>query len=529
GHILLATFSLVATLVSWSYAGKRKFTYAPCMKICKKYNVAECKNICIIKKGYVVDAKCWNDCLDIKTEQHFVKFKLTPCMDKCQKKIVGCRWTRWTPWRLEPCSVTCGRGTRSKYRTRTEEFGAFGSSTCIGSTMQYCTEICNIGNCARQVCKWSIWTRWHQGGCSASCGVGSRTDTRTRSKLYGNSESGEGVVECFGNNIEQKTETCTNDVCRSQVCRWSDWSPWQQGACSVTCGQGSQTNAKYRSKIYTFEQYGQRECYGNEIERTTVSCYIQECYTPIVCKWNIWSAWQQGVCSVTCGTGTRTETRTRIKLYGKSGGDGCFGSSIEQRGAIPCYYMPCPVPTPVCRWSPWSTWQQGICSVTCGWGTRTETRTRSKLYGQSQSGRDGCFGSSIEQRGAIQCYFQSCPVSTPVCRWSNWGAWIIETACISKRTVGTPTCYYSGTARYYRTRQCHCRGKRTGGGTTYTQCVGVSIERAYKPCCVGHVSPPPTGCGWGPWGPWIVGTTCIYNGQPSTHTCICPGVIRYYK
>ncbi|CAH1800775.1 unnamed protein product, partial [Owenia fusiformis] len=308
------------------------------------------------------------------------------------------------------------------------------------------------------------------------------------------------------------------------------WTRWHQGGCSASCGVGSRTDTRTRSKLYGNSESGEGvvECFGNNIEQKTETCTNDVCRSQ-VCKWNIWSAWQQGVCSVTCGTGTRTETRTRIKLYGKSGGDGCFGSSIEQRGAIPCYYMPCPVPTPVCRWSPWSTWQQGICSVTCGWGTRTETRTRSKLYGQSQSGRDGCFGSSIEQRGAIQCYFQSCPVSTPVCRWSNWGAWIIETACISKRTVGTPTCYYSGTARYYRTRQCHCRGKRTGGGTTYTQCVGVSIERAYKPCCVGHVSPPPTGCGWGPWGPWIVGTTCIYNGQPSTHTCICPGVIRYYK
>ncbi|CAH1794106.1 unnamed protein product, partial [Owenia fusiformis] len=488
-------------------------------------------------KEYVRGPAIGDGCFGSSTEQRYgIRCSNPPC----QSDPPVCRWSEWNRWQVKRCSVTCGQGTRAKYRTRTKQFGPFGVSNCRGMSQQYDNEICGSGTCARRVCIWSDWTRWRQGGCSATCGVGSRTETRTRSKLYGNSESGEGVVECIGNNIQQKTISCRNDVCKSRVCRWSSWSSWEQGACSVTCGQGMQSNTRWRSKTYTYEQYGQPECLGDGIERRNVACNMQPCPTPTVCRWSVWSSWLAGRCSVTCDVGTRSETRTRTKeiVRGPAIGGGCFGSSIEQRDGVQCRNSACPVPTPVCRWSVWSSWLAGRCSVTCDVGTRSETRTRTKEYLRAPAIGDGCFGSNIQERGGIQCHNQACPVPTPSCVWGAWGNWIKETNCVFNGSPMTHTCFQPGTARFIRRRQCHCRGKRTGGGTTHiTQCRGNAAEHTERPCCAVVVQPAPPvvvqppqiGCFWGAFGNWNMETTCMPNGLPRTNTCLQPGTARFVR
>ena len=56
--------------------------------------------------------------------------------------------------------------------------------------------------------------------------------------------------------------------------------------------------------------------------------------TPIHCQWNNWVV---GACSVTCGTGTRTNTRTK-SVVEKDGGT-CTGQPIEQEQ---CKIKECP-------------------------------------------------------------------------------------------------------------------------------------------------------------------------------------------
>ena len=51
----------------------------------------------------------------------------------------------------------------------------------------------------------------------------------------------------------------------------------------------------------------------------------------------VWDEWMEGSCSVTCGVGTRTNTRT--KLVHESNGGTCTGSSTED---VICEDQLCP-------------------------------------------------------------------------------------------------------------------------------------------------------------------------------------------
>nr|XP_039261190.1 hemicentin-1-like [Styela clava] len=75
-----------------------------------------------------------------------------------------------------------------------------------------------------------------------------------------------------------------------------------------------------------------------------------------------WFKWKRNKCSVTCGRGQRTETRTCLDKDDKLATE-CDGIS---RRNIPCRNPPCIK----YHWSPWKT----TCSVTCNKGIATSTR-----------------------------------------------------------------------------------------------------------------------------------------------------------
>merc|ERR1719427_417673 len=91
-----------------------------------------------------------------------------------------------------------------------------------------------------------------------------------------------------------------------------------------------------------------------------------------------------GECSVTCGNGVVTYTRTCVQ------GE-CIGIRIKVEN---CEKECCPV---------WSEWVKGRCSVTCGKGI--VTYTRNCLQGL------GCTGTKNKVES---CQEECCPV------WSDW-------------------------------------------------------------------------------------------------------------
>ena len=118
---------------------------------------------------------------------------------------VNCTLSEWGPW--SACSTTCGNGTQS--RSRTVVAPARNGGSCDSTTQsQSCssTSGCPV-NC--QVGNWGAW-----GACSASCGGG--TQTRTRSIT---TQPANGGASCpsLSESVSCNTQAC-NDTLTSPNC-----------------------------------------------------------------------------------------------------------------------------------------------------------------------------------------------------------------------------------------------------------------------------------------------------------------------
>ncbi|KAM8839833.1 adhesion G protein-coupled receptor B2 isoform 5-T5 [Spinachia spinachia] len=128
-------------------------------------------------------------------------------------------WEEWSLWSL--CSVTCGRGSRTRTRKCVKEGVAV---ACGRPEIQ--TKLCNIAVCPveGQWLEWGLWSR-----CSVTCDTGSEQRQRRCSA------SVHGWAECRG--PHQESRECTNPSCTGGG-NWGNWNHWS--LCSKTCDSGSQ-------------------------------------------------------------------------------------------------------------------------------------------------------------------------------------------------------------------------------------------------------------------------------------------------
>ncbi|XP_052285659.1 MAM and LDL-receptor class A domain-containing protein 1-like isoform X1 [Dreissena polymorpha] len=96
------------------------------------------------------------------------------------------------------------------------------------------------------------------------------------------------------------------------------WSPWFNGQCSVTCGNGTLTRMRHCSSGHT------DDCAGTSSE--VIGCQKPPC--------GVWSEWFLGDCSVTCGDGTLS----RMRICSSGHDEDCPGSAFD---AMRCSQGPC--------------------------------------------------------------------------------------------------------------------------------------------------------------------------------------------
>jgi hypothetical protein len=203
-------------------------------------------------------------------------------------------------------------------------------------------------------------------------------------------------MENSGKECEGESEEARQ--CELQSCPidgvWGDWQDWTE--CSAQCDEGE---TKRGRSIETPAQFGGKTCEGSFYE--TETCITTPC--PVDCAVSEWES--AGVCTVSCGGGTRPESRS-INTPKAWGGEECPSDLVRD---VVCNEDECPVD---CIMSEWQ--YDGSCSVTCGGG---EVKMVRAVLQQSAFGGVGC---ETELEKMVTCGEDECPVN---CVWGPWSGW----------------------------------------------------------------------------------------------------------
>lgn len=348
---------------------------------------------------------------------------------------IHCQWSLWEAW--STCSRSCNGGTYT--RQRVEQVPAsHGGRSCSGSADE--DGVCNVQGCPVD-CKWVPWSDW--GSCSASCGGGTRMQTRVVEVApeWGGLEC---ETDASSDPKTQKTESCNEQLCPVD-CAWSSWSKFS--LCSKTCDAGTMSRKRTKAP----ESNGGKPCTGDEEESNF--CNTQGC--PRDCQWSEWTQWTP--CSKLCGGGKIKRFRD-IAIPRKNGGEPCVGQAEQEAD---CNVLDCPV---ACEWNDWSDWS--VCPVTCDGGTRMKQRSKKQ---QEQSGGLPCAGNDTAREF---CNSDPCPVDCSFGLWEEWSD--CSTSCGPGQRFRTRV----KSAELYGGRPCEEAMMQTGGCGTANETPGCPLLTA---------------------------------------------------
>ncbi|XP_029943604.1 SCO-spondin, partial [Salarias fasciatus] len=265
----------------------------------------------------------------------------------------GCVWSSWSSWAA--CSVSCGRGQRTRYRSLIPEADG---TDCNFEEVQHrgcdpgpCPPLCLHGDrelsvgdtwlqgeCKQCTCTpegdycqdidcrvdggWTPWSVWSD--CSVTCGLG--THVRTRACI--NPPPRNNGSACGG--ADRESDGCRTPPCLDDLCPWSPWSP-----CSRSCGAGSAT----RRRACTCEPGGEAAC-PPEVEarrdgEETQLCYEQPCPACPMSAWSVWSL---------CSCVSQRQQRYRVALSSATRGQQCTPVESQSRACSSRQCQDCEAP-----------------------------------------------------------------------------------------------------------------------------------------------------------------------------------------
>jgi hypothetical protein len=307
---------------------------------------------------------------------------------------------------------------------------------------------CNTQPCPVD-CQLSEWSSF--GDCTNTCGEGTKTRSRqrTREALHSGQACATPLVE---------TVQCT-DLPECPVdCELTSWTTWT--TCTKTCAGGKQTRT--RDVITPANDSG----VGCGPQSDSQDCSTQAC--PINCvKADTWNEWS--ICTVTCGGGHRTKTKT-ITTPAAHGGDECVDTEVTET----CGANNCPIDCEMTQWSTYSA-----CTKSCGTGSMKRQRSTAV---EPHFGGEAC-GHVAE---TTACNDFACGVDCVMSSWSTW------TSC-------TKTC---GSGNTQRTKQISTQPQDGG--------VACTADFESKAC---NVQLCPIDCVEEGWGDWSACTTTCGGGQ----------------
>lgn len=200
----------------------------------------------------------------------------------------------------------------------------------------------------------------------------------------------------------------------------SDWGQWS--GCSSACSTGTKSRS--------------RKCLAqNPLECNQRAINLAETEICNVGICNSWNNWVASPCSVSCGRGTFTYTRT-CRSFATLGSQNCHSVVTA------CNQQDCPIPTVsgntfqiLGSWSQWFPWQ--VCSNPCGPGK--QSRARNCVLNGVVVRPERCPINIADGTSSVQtedCNLALCSI------WTNWAP---STSC-------TATC--GSRATRFATRRC---------------------------------------------------------------------------
>ncbi|XP_067664278.1 A disintegrin and metalloproteinase with thrombospondin motifs adt-1-like [Haliotis asinina] len=180
---------------------------------------------------------------------------------------------------------------------------------------------------------------------------------------------------------------------------YSPWATWEVGG---VCSVTCGPGNSTDTRTRTCISVIPIRCVLPITETRSVACNPGAC--PVITEWTQWT--NEGTCTTTCGPGSQAQSRTRT----------CTGLcptpfESSQTRIVDCELCTCPV---ISAWTEWT--DVGSCSTTCGPGTKTQARTRNCTQSTC------CPGDlSLRETRTVACELCTCPVISQWTEWTNGG------------------------------------------------------------------------------------------------------------
>ncbi|XP_068704567.1 uncharacterized protein [Montipora foliosa] len=293
-------------------------------------------------------------------------------------------WSRWSKW--SGCADgICGGNQRIRTRTCTRPLPSSDGAYCVGENAEQMDCKINGG--------YTEWSQWSL--CENPCGGSVVKRRRTCTNPTPTPDG----AQCSGDSYQTKLE-CTTPCSTGPVDgEWGVWSPWT--TCSQPCGiSGGEILRRSRLCNKPPAMNGGNPCVGNGTE-TAKSCFTP---CPVNGGFSLWSTWT--TCSQTCGTGTKSRSRSCDNPVPNYNGQNCTG---EYAQAISCKITSCPgaIDGGFTAWSSWST-----CSEPTYCLQGFTSRTRSCTNPPPANGGDDCVG-LLEEKKDCPTQADGCSVFQP--------------------------------------------------------------------------------------------------------------------
>jgi hypothetical protein len=303
---------------------------------------------------------------------------------------IHCALSGWSAYGA--CSASCGGGTQSATRTVTQEAKYNGAP---------CTELIVYSTCSPHGCPVDcVVEAWGTMGlCDVLCGGGQAM--RTRGVVASASRGGKPCPAL------SEQSSCNTQVC-PQPCLVSPWGGFS--ACSATCGGGTTTATR---TVTQEAKHGGCPCPPLTV---VTACSEHRCADhidcpadgacPVDCAVGGWGAFSD--CSQSCGAGATTTASRPVLTAAASGGNACPALSK----VVACNdCLSCPADCEVSEWGAFT-----LCTQQCGAGGQA-THFR-RVTAPAMHGGKACGG--LEE--TTVCNTQQCPVDCEVGAWTDWSA-----------------------------------------------------------------------------------------------------------